>query len=281
MEKIMNFKRAFITLMALMLLPGLALAQVGDVTARFEVSKIWIDGDGIEDNLTTPVDVNITCTTGLPLSQDAVITSLVPTTFVLDDLISLDDVDCVITETVPTGFIAKYDANIGGEVPGGCVFKGGVNVRPDDVNDCKVINVPAPVDVTVYTEWEVINDGGDAVAEVSGIYISCNAPIAGISVGLDGFWVKDCLTLGDDHCRAVVVPDPSGSVCTTWDTVLDSSVEIKTNCGIMPISPGNGNGCTFYYTVFFEGIPTLSQYGLAIMALLMLGVGFVGFRRFV
>jgi hypothetical protein len=33
--------------------------------------------------------------------------------------------------------------------------------------------------------------------------------------------------------------------------------------------------------VFFEGIPTLSQYGMAIMALLMLGVGFVGFRRFV
>ena len=34
-------------------------------------------------------------------------------------------------------------------------------------------------------------------------------------------------------------------------------------------------------TVFFEGIPTLNQYGMAIMALLMLGVGFVGFRRFV
>ena len=33
--------------------------------------------------------------------------------------------------------------------------------------------------------------------------------------------------------------------------------------------------------VRFEGIPTLNQYGLAILALLMLGVGFVGFRRFV
>jgi hypothetical protein len=63
--------------------------------------------------------------------------------------------------------------------------------------------------------------------------------------------------------------------------ILDSAVETKTNCGPMAISPGNGNSCTFYYTVFFEGIPTLSQYGLAIMALLMLGVGFVGFRRFV
>jgi hypothetical protein len=30
-----------------------------------------------------------------------------------------------------------------------------------------------------------------------------------------------------------------------------------------------------------EGIPTLSQYGLALMALLMLGIGFIGFRRFI
>jgi hypothetical protein len=31
--------------------------------------------------------------------------------------------------------------------------------------------------------------------------------------------------------------------------------------------------------VFFEGIPTLSQYGMALMALLMLGMGFVAVRR--
>jgi len=31
--------------------------------------------------------------------------------------------------------------------------------------------------------------------------------------------------------------------------------------------------------VFYEGIPTLSQYGMALMALLMLGMGMVGFRR--
>jgi hypothetical protein len=43
---------------------------------------------------------------------------------------------------------------------------------------------------------------------------------------------------------------------------------------------GGNSSCTFTNTVFFEGIPTLSQYGLALMALLMLGVGMVGFRRF-
>ena len=32
--------------------------------------------------------------------------------------------------------------------------------------------------------------------------------------------------------------------------------------------------------VIFEGIPTLNQYGLALLALLMLGIGVIGFRRF-
>ena len=32
---------------------------------------------------------------------------------------------------------------------------------------------------------------------------------------------------------------------------------------------------------FFEGIPTLSQCGLALTVPLMLGIGIVGFRRFV
>ena len=41
-----------------------------------------------------------------------------------------------------------------------------------------------------------------------------------------------------------------------------------------------GDSCTITNTIFFEGIPTLNQYGLALMALLMLGIGLVGFRRF-
>ena len=49
----------------------------------------------------------------------------------------------------------------------------------------------------------------------------------------------------------------------------------------MRVSVGSGDSCVMTNTVFFEGIPTLNQYGMAIMALLMLGMGFVGFRRFV
>ncbi len=67
---------------------------------------------------------------------------------------------------------------------------------------------------------------------------------------------------------------------------VDSAVEVTSDCGSeaspgMDIGIGEGASCTITNTLFFEGIPTLNQYGLAIMALLMLGVGFVGFRRFV
>ena len=48
----------------------------------------------------------------------------------------------------------------------------------------------------------------------------------------------------------------------------------------MDIGVGVGDSCIIINTLFFEGIPTLNQYGMAIMALLMLGIGMLGFRRF-
>jgi hypothetical protein len=226
----MNIKRAFLTLMALMLLPGLAMAQV---TARFDTSKVWLEGTGSVDNQTTAVPVNMTCTTGLPLIQDFMITSTVNVDFVLGDLISLDDVDCLITETAPAGYVASYSANGGTANLTGCSFKGGVGGNATADNTCRISNTPAPVDVTVYTEWEVINDGGDEVKEITNITIRCNAPIENADSQYGDHWEETCYGLvGDNYCSVEVTPDPSGSYCETWDSVTDSSVEIKTNCEI-------------------------------------------------
>ena len=63
--------------------------------------------------------------------------------------------------------------------------------------------------------------------------------------------------------------------------MYDDAVEVDNGCDNITVSHGQGAECLITNTVFFEGIPTLSQYGMAIMALLMLGVGLVGFRRFV
>jgi hypothetical protein len=84
----------------------------------------------------------------------------------------------------------------------------------------------------------------------------------------------------------MVTPSAGGTMVNIWEMGQDSSVETSNTCGtgshgsveIMPA--GAPPTCTFTNTVFFEGIPTLNQYGMAILALLMLGVGFVGFRRF-
>ena len=57
-------------------------------------------------------------------------------------------------------------------------------------------------------------------------------------------------------------------------------VESTDDCGDRAIPAGGSSSCTFTNTVFFEGIPTLNRYGIAVMALLMLGVGMVGYRKF-
>ena len=42
-------------------------------------------------------------------------------------------------------------------------------------------------------------------------------------------------------------------------------MEIDNDCGDLVFSAGHGDSCLITNTVFFEGIPTLSQYGMAIL----------------
>ena len=63
--------------------------------------------------------------------------------------------------------------------------------------------------------------------------------------------------------------------------MYDSAVEVDNGCGSLTVSAGQGASCTITNTVFFEGIPTLDRFGLAILVLLTLGVGGVAFRRMV
>ena len=49
---------------------------------------------------------------------------------------------------------------------------------------------------------------------------------------------------------------------------------------MMDVVSGADTSCLIVNTMFFEGIPTLSHYGLAILVVLTLGIGAVGFRRY-
>jgi hypothetical protein len=73
------------------------------------------------------------------------------------------------------------------------------------------------------------------------------------------------------------------TVCTVEERIKDATViSDDSDCEGLEVQIGDDPiECTIVNTRVYEGIPTLSQYGLALMALLMLGVGLVGFRRFV
>ena len=77
--------------------------------------------------------------------------------------------------------------------------------------------------------------------------------------------------------------DSDNYITSDWecDDAAESTVAPGGTLEIMPADADSDITCTVTNTfAFFEGIPTLSQFGRGIMALLMLAVGVVGFRRF-
>lgn len=283
----MNLKRAFLILIAAMLMPGLAMAQV---TLNFAVTKEFTD------NNPSSINVTITCNTGIPLTQSADITENDGVVFVVAEIPDVDIVECSITEDGEAGYLGVYSAN-DVEMSGGCMYDGGFlldNIDPE-LNTCEIINTPAPVAVTVTKAWVVAGEGDvlDRSAEVR--VWSENEIIGGFECffgegnlgdspsGLDyDGYCADLMFDGNGQRTVMVVPEFGGAWVRLDEEITDSSVDSQNNCGgTVTIYPNQGASCTFTNTIFFEGIPTLNQYGLAILALLMLGVGFVGFRRFV
>jgi hypothetical protein len=285
MEKQMNLKRAFLILIAAMLMPGYAMAQI-DVT--FVVTKQFTDFNP------NTIEVTISCNTGLPLTQSKFITELEPVGFIVTAIPDIDFLECVITEDGEAGYDGIYSAN-GLTMPGGCFYDGGGefdNIDPEG-NICAIINTPAEVPVIITKLWDFEGAGGDEIDTLATVLVVSEGDIDGgeFCGELEG----NLGELGDLNCRQLhfLGPDPAPQIVLVkprWggtnvyieETVIDSAVESENGCdGMVEIFPTEGASCIIHNTVFFEGIPTLNQYGLAILAVLMLGVGFVGFRRFV
>ena len=180
----------------------------------------------------------------------------------------------------------------------------GGDQRVGDVNRCLITNDVLPVEVEVTKEWDIGSTGGD-YSEVSrevDITLRCNSVIVGWEENRGRFFAKTETILEGDYVDDKATVDflvypkfdrdqsPRHDVyafCWATEDIQDSAVEVENGCGESPseatmrVDIGSSPACTITNTVFFEGIPTLSQYGMAIMALLMLGVGFIGFRRFI
>jgi len=278
-----------------------------DARATFTVRKNFYD------NNPSAVEVSINCFTGLPLQQSQEITEEETVEFVVTDF-DAGELDCNVDEAVPNGYSPTYAAFDNGGSAGsvtadedGCHFG---DVLSGEFQ-CEILNTPDPVDVVIHKEWVIEGPGTDidtsyrltlfCEGEIvggsqlggSGVEGPAGVPqpsscgftlVAGVDSGQTNSpeaWCKEFNGDGPDTFEAQVIPQYPDSDCEVIETVYDSAVEVDNDCGSLVVSAGEGASCTITNTVFFEGIPTLSQYGLAILALLMLSVGFVTFRRIV
>ncbi len=262
-------------------------ASSAEARATFLVSKSFTDGLN-----PTEVDVTISCNTGLILDQDKTISETESVEFVVTSFDS-GELNCEITEENLFGYTATYEPFGPGvyDNDGGCNFQA---IEDGADNLCHIVNDADFVDVEIEKVWVIDGSGGHSVDTSYVLTLYCNAPIADSSKYCEGDGeLEEPFGLNGDysHCKhffgndsdvfvAQVQPQYPGSQCYVTELVDDSSVEVDNDCGSLEISAGTGDSCVITNSVFFEGIPTLSQYGIAIMALLMLGVGMVGFRRY-
>ncbi|MEJ8567684.1 IPTL-CTERM sorting domain-containing protein [Elongatibacter sediminis] len=198
---------------------------------------------------------------------------------------------------------AFIDGDVDDYFDGPCVYE---NLSPSGGADqsnwdtlCVIRNYPAPVEVEIDKLWVIEGSSTlDGINPDFQVFLGCDSQIIDADIGSVSpeppaespqggaypYWVEfDVNFLAEPTDLALyasVIPGYPSSSCTVDETVWDPAVEVDNNCGTFEISVGNGRQCTITNTVFYEGIPTLNQYGLALLALLMLGVGFVGFRRF-
>ncbi len=167
------------------------------------------------------------------------------------------------TETLPDGSVNSSES---------CVFN---DVAWEQVDECQIANSLQPVRVDVTKRWF---DAQLASLEATRVraYYSCSGTAFDKVAGyLDFYGVESCDSFE-------VFPDwDGGTICSVDERVSASSVESDdSDCQDLNLTPGQGAACTITNTRFYEGIPALSPYGLAALALMMLGIGLIGFRRY-
>ena len=260
------------------ILEGLGLDDFTFVDAEVALFKVTKDFTPFS---TAPVDVTLTCDKGHPLDQTATINGGDPegVTFVLEHGVGAD---CVVTESGSDGYATTM-------IPAACTFN---NIN--DVNyRCRIQNTAKPVTFGFTKVWDHTGTGGLDMERFSRLTVYCNNDIVADSGNSSGTlrwrrWESSSKVSSKDYWVKVSATSRTTPRCYVDEDAQDSAIEVTQYgaCGssrnwvTIPIGESR-TSCTFTNTVFFEGIPTLSQYGMAIMALLMLGIGFIGFRRFV
>lgn len=235
-----------------------------DSAATFRVVKTFDDGNP------GSVEVTLSCNTGLPLVQSDDIAEGDDVTFVVTDFAD-GTMDCEVTETAGFDGYAQSYYDLTTTSPDSCVFE---DVALNSGQGCEISNSLQFVTVEVTKEWIDENPQFDAVNYAEATYTCSNEQFVETFGSLEFFGNPD--TEGFD-----VFPHWDGTTtCTVTESVVEGGVEADaSDCQSVSVTVGGSASCTIVNTRMYEGIPTLSQYGLALMAFLMLGLGFVAFRR--
>jgi hypothetical protein len=253
--------------------------------ASFTVQKQFNDGNNV-----TPVQLNIKCNTGLPLEQSLTVLpnegefGQFEVKFIVEDFVD-GTLDCEVWEDTPAGYTADYDCQSnnscstnGGSGP--CSFTG-ASIGQEDL--CLIQNQVDSVAVNVTKQWvytrdELIDDDNAVIDLV------CSSVVDGDGVLQDdGSMRWSWLFEGSPATNtAMVYPLFTGeTTCWTTEPVYESEVEGDSTCSAgITINPGDiEQTCSVTNTVFFEGIPSLNQYGMILFSTLMLLTGLIAVRR--
>lgn len=249
------------------------LTAYGDGLEPPEQARFFVGKDFDDDN-EAEVEVTLTCNTGLPLSQPTTISEGDPVNFVIGDF-EQGALNCEVTEVTIDGYTASYDDGDGISADN-CSWEGLTGGQ----YTCNITNSLQQSEVVVTKEWIDENPQFNAINYAEAFWSCSNVAtdgFGGTGGGLD--------FLGNPGSDSFFVyPDwENGTTCTVSEVfIADGGVEIDdSDCQTITLFPGEDAACTIVNTRLYAGIPTLSHYGLGVLAILMLGMGFVGFRRFV
>lgn len=255
------------------------VTTVIDANAIFRVTKNFDDDNPAE------VEVSISCNTGLPLEQSTSISEGRGVGFVVTEFNS-GEMDCDVFELVPEGYAQSYAAS--GDSPStddedGCHFTA---VEGNHENACEITNTLQPVEVVVNKLW--IDEHPEfQLPTIVEITLICNAQILGgfqdapAGETASGDWFAQSFIDPAHPGVFLVFPHWDGSTFCSVTEEAEAGVDQDTSdCDFIPLAPGQGGECSIINTRLFAGIPTLSQYGLILLALVMLGVGVFAYRRY-
>jgi hypothetical protein len=261
--------------------------------ATFRVTKVFDDGNNVDE-----IEVSIDCNTGLILDQDKDLSDGEWVEFVVTDFTD-GLLECTITEDGQAGYTGEYDnVSLGNIISDeNCAYPAESISAETPAHECLITNYPDPVTVNVYKDWVFQGTTEPDIDTYIEIIMYCDSEIISVDCPIYGpasdtpfetpaadiYWYTYCdgpTGLNDVGFVSQVIPRFPATNCTITEYVYDQAIEQDNGCGSFQVSVNNGYDCVITNTVFFEGIPTLSQYGMALLALLMLGVGFVSFRRF-